>query len=1045
MELTDRKPQPLPAAAPPRSDVRRAGVAVRPLLAILLLSLVVGVMAYQAPPAGQVAVGWFGDRLFLNTYPGLSQVATERGDLFADELAPDSPTARGRWTRQHAQITLPNIGRGADLELTITAQGWPADALDAAVVQPIVEVHADGTPIGSFTPTDAWETYTLRVPATLRQGSDLTLNLFSSHIFTGTERFGPDPRPKGVRLATLDVRAAADDPTALYPPAWPAVGLLMLCAGLLFMLVGRVIRNVPAIYALTAVGVGLAGIGLAAARIWMAAALSVALVVLLIALALTWQGPALAYVRALVRRYAQGPALSYGLVGVALVFLGYLLAELFVWFGTFGQPLFWQIFPDSLLYGLLAAGLVGLGLTLGREGLPRLADNGVGLIGSRRGALTLLSLFGVIWLVYIAFVNARLPYVGHADYSDNAVVARNLAAGRGWVVDYVTQFFELRASLTRPQETWPLLQPVWIAPFFVLFGPTEWAAKIPNLIFSAILLGMVYAIGARVWDRRVGLTAAIFTLTNYLFFRLAIYVTNDLGFVVFSMGAIYALYRSQEGHGDTGTRGHGDALPTKDKGPTTNAGHPASGRRPSSFILHPSSFVLRPSSFVLRPSSFILRPSSFILHPSSFALRLSSALSLQPSALKWLLLSGALTGLMMLQKPSGAMIAVGMGFWLIWQTVKGNLQKERLGPTAILPFALAILRSVLPWTVVALVVLSPYVVRNMLEFGKPVFSTENYDAWVLGYRGPSGDAWAEIYRVFTPELGGPGNPDRSWILRWGFDATLEKFQTQVRELRNYLMPIWPGLPGWPGQLFSQSDCSTPASCKNIVSDLGAWLALVGIIGAIRFRRRLISLLAFAFAPYIVFMLTYWRTDEERYWVMLVPWLVLFAAWIIWAVYDKLAEVGDRRWAPLGLILAVAMIAVVVGYSRPDITDKVVNEPGPLVWTPDLAAYAWLDANIPPDTAVMTRIPWQLNWHTERPAVMIPNTGDLDLLLEIARHYNAEYLVLENQLRVKGDAGQLLSPLLRPGAAPVGTVIEGFTLVYASPTDDFRAFIYRFPE
>jgi 4-amino-4-deoxy-L-arabinose transferase-like glycosyltransferase len=987
MELTDRKPQPLPAAVPPRPGVSRAGIAVRPLLAILLLSLVVGIMAYQAPPAGRVAVGWLGDRLFLSTSPGLSQEAIDRGDLFADELAPDSPTARARWTRQHARIVLPNIGRGADLELTITAQGWPADALGVAVAQPTVTIQADGSPIGSFTPTNAWATYTLRIPASVRRNSDLTIDLFNSHTFTGTERFGPDPRPKGVRLAALDVRAAADDPTALYPPAWPAVVLLLLCAGLLFVLVHRLVRSIPAVYAITAVGVGAAGIGLAAMRIWMAAALSVALALLLVALAISWQGPALNYLRRLVRRYAEGPALSYGLIGVALVFLGYLLAELFVWFGSFGRPLFWQIFPDSLLYGLLAAGLIGLGLTLGRDGLPRLADNIVALIGSRRGALTLLALFGAVWLAYIGFINARLPYVGHADYSDNAVVARNLAAGRGWVVDYVTQFFTLRDGLTRPQETWPLLQPVWIVPFFALFGPTAWAAKLPNLIFSAILLVMIYAIGARIWDRRVGLTAALFTLTNYLFFRLAIYVTNDLAFVVFSMGAIYALYRSQE----SGVRNQ----------------ESGDGRRRTTDSRRAS--------------------------PSPRHL-------VTPSPLRWLLLSGVLTGLMMLQKPSGAMIAVGMGLWLIvMQHAACTMQQYQ---------RTALQRAVLiigAWSVVALVVLSPYLVRNMLEFGKPVYSTESYDAWVLGYRGPSGDAWAEIYRVFTPELGGPGNPDRSWILRWGFDATFDKFMTQVRELRNYLMPIWPGLPSWPGQLFSQSDCSIPANCKNIVSVLGAWLALIGVIGAIRFRRRLIGLLALTFAPYIVFMLTYWRTDEERYWVMLIPWLALLAAWMVWAIYDKLAEIGDRRWAPLGLILAVAMIAIVTGYSRPDITNKVVNEPGPTVWAPDLAAYAWLDANIPADAAVMTRIPWQLNWHTERPAVMIPNTGDMDMLLTIARHYGAEYLVLENQLRVKGDAGQLLSPLLRPGDAPVGTVIEGFTLVYASPTDDFRAFIYRFPE
>jgi hypothetical protein len=346
------------------------------------------------------------------------------------------------------------------------------------------------------------------------------------------------------------------------------------------------------------------------------------------------------------------------------------------------------------------------------------------------------------------------------------------------------------------------------------------------------------------------------------------------------------------------------------------------------------------------------------------------------------------------------------------------------------------LAPALLWAALALLILSPYLVRNMALFGKPVYSTESYDAWVLGYPGNSGDAWEEIYRVFTPDLGGPGVPDRSWILRWGFDKTLAKLQTQAEELRDYLMPVWRGLPAGVAWLFSDSER------KNLISDIGAWLALIGVLAALRFRRRLLGLLAMAFAPYMAFMLTYWRADEHRYWVMLIPWLALLAAWMIWSGYDKLASVGDRRWAPLGLILAALAIAGVVGFSRPDIANKVRNEPG--VWAPDLAAYAWLDASLPADTVVMTRIPWQLNWHTRRPAVMIPNTDDRALLLMIARHYGASYLVLENQQRVKGDAGRLLAPLL-DHANQVGQVIDGFELVYASPTADFRAFVYRIPD
>lgn len=969
MGLADPPPNALLHSAASARSVSWFGTWITTLAVVLALSVAVGVMAYQAPPTGRVLIGWLGDRLFLNATPGLGSDAVRRGDFFADDLTPDSPTLRSRWTRRYARMTLPNIGAGADLEVSLTVLGWPADAIGVEVAQPTVTVAADGTPVGQFQPVSSWATYRFHIPAGVRREADLTLELFSSHTFTDTVRFGVDPRPKGVRLAEVRVQAA-NTLTAVYPPAWRAVGLLAVCTSLLYLILTRLTANPPLIYVLTALGVALAGAGLAYARIWMGAALSVALLGLALAALVVWSAPLLRLARALIRRYAYGRALGYGLVTAALVLLVYSLAGLLTWIGASGRRLFWQIFPDSLLYALLGAGLLALAFVLGRNGLPRLTEVLVDGLRSRRGSRLLLLLFGVIWLGYAAWVVARMPYVGHADYADNAVVARNLVAGRGWVVDYVTQFYRLHDGLTRPQETWPLLQPVWIAPFFLIFGPNNWAAKLPNLVFDAILLVLVYHIGSWFWDRRVGLTAAIFVLTNYLFFRLTIYVTSDLAFVVFCLGALYALYRSQ----DLPPSADGPPL-LADRGTT----HPNPQRR-------------------------------------------------------WLLLAGALTGLMMLQKPAGAMIALGMGLWLLLQRWKarGDIFRRQTALVALR----RLIGPVALWSGLALLILSPYLVRNMLLFGQPVYSTERYDAWVLGYLGNSGDAWEEIYRVFVPELGGPGLPDRSWILRWGFDKTLAKLATQAEELRDYVMPVWHGLPAELRWVFGDHER------KNLASDIGAWLGLIGVVGSLRFRRRLLGLLAFAFAPYVILMLTYWRTDEHRYWVMLIPWIALFGAWALWAGYDQLATLHDRRWAPLGLILVLAVAGGVVNFSRPDIANKVRNEPQ--IWAPDLAAYAWLATHTPPSTAVMTRVPWQLNWHTGRPAVMIPNTDDRELLLWIARFYGAKYLVLENQQRVKSDAGRLLAPLM-DRSNQVGDVVEGFELVYASPTPDFRAFIYRIPE
>ncbi|MCX7859089.1 MAG: glycosyltransferase family 39 protein [Chloroflexus sp.] len=917
---------------------------LRALLLILALALLAGAMAYQAPPQGRVAIGWPGDRLFFGVSPGLGIEPVQRGELFADELTPDSPTDRSRWTRERAVLVLPNVGAGSPLQVTLVAQGWPA----GAGAQPVVTVTIDDSVVGEFTPTGAWAEYTFAVPGIAHQHGDLTITLQTSATLADSR----DPRQKGVRLAEVRI-APASEPAPLLPPAWPAVALLGWNAVLLYILLARLRLSPALVYGGTAVGIGAAAIGLALARIWMAAILNVAMTGLLTLLVIAYRQPLVALIQMLVRRYSQGRALGYGLVGVALLCFGYVLLHAINWAAAAGVRLFWQTFPDSLLLALLGTALMALALNYGRAGLPRLSDAIVDWFAARRGAWLVLGVFALVWLGFEAVVAATLPYVGHADYSDNAIVARNLVRGRGWVVDYISQFYYRYDSLTRPQETWPLLQPVWIAPFFALFGPTAWAAKMPNFIFDLILLSLIYAVGSWLWDRRVGVTAVVLVLTNYLFFRLSIYVTNDLGFVVFNMAAIAALLRSQT--------------------------DPARRWR-------------------------------------------------------WLLISAVCTGLMMLQKPSGAMFALGMGLWQL------SLVANELRTASDWPHVWQRLRTglapVIVWSAIALLVLSPYLARNLILFGKPVYSTESYDAWVLDYRGVSGDAWSEIYRVFAPEWDGPGLPDRSWILRWGFDATQTKFETQVRELRAYLMPAWPGAPAPLAALFSHE------ANKNILTPLGAWLALAGLLAAAAYRRRWLSLILFAYTPYILFMLTYWRANEERYWVMIIPWLALLAAWMIWAGYDKLAAIGDRRWAPLGLVLAVAAIVTIVAGSQADIADKVRNEPR--IWQQDLAAYEWLHANTPPDAVIMTRLPWQVNWHTERPAVMIPNTGDRDLLLEIARYYGAQYLVLENQMRVKGDVGRLLAPLMDHANQP-GMVIDGFELLYASPTPDFRAFIYRIPD
>ncbi|MGQ9547693.1 MAG: ArnT family glycosyltransferase [Roseiflexus sp.] len=915
------------------------------LALIIALAILAGIFAYQAPVSATILVGWFGDRLFLQASEGAG--TADRYTFYGDELTADARSGRSRWTHQGARVDLAGVGGGA-LIVTVRAQGWPSDALNSATRQPEVIVAADDVPIGRFAPDEQWAEYEFVVPVEVRRSADLSLTFTASDVFTSTGIY-TDPRPKGVRIESISVRSSGDGlfMPVVAPVFWLAVsGIIWFVA-----LAGLTRRPTGAFVVATSLVCGTA-VALAALRIWTVALLPWFAGVG--AFLLVWQRrvPLIRHPLQLMRRFAWGTSLGYGLVGAVAVWL---IATVMHNAPPSPRPeWFWESFPDSLVYTLITGGILALALIYGRNGLPRLVEHIVEVIGSRRGAALLLALTLVVWMGYLGSVVLALPYVGHADYADNAVVARNLLAGRGWTVDYVTQFYRLYDGVTRPQETWPLLQPVWVALSFAMFGVSAWAAKVPNLLFMTLLALAVYRAGSLLWDRRVGLFAVILLITGHLYFKLVIYVTNDLGFALFAFGALVTLYR---------------------------------------------------------------------------AWGISAAGMPERRVMLLTVVSGVLTGLMLLQKPgSGGLIALGMGLWFLW---------VRLDT---LPRTLASLRRqiapVMLWVIVAFVLLSPYLVRNMLTFGVPFYSTESKDAWVLEYT-----MWDQIYAVYTTEegLSGLGVPDRSWILRWGFDRTLVKLERQMQALRDYLIPSWERAPFGMGEWFGRADK------KRLLFETGAWLALFGAVGAVVAQRRLMMLLGSAFMPYTLFLIVYWHTNEERYWVVLMPWLVLFAAAALWSIYERIAGISNGRWTPIGLLTVVVLTTATISPSWPEIAEKVRDEPN--LYRADLDAYAWLQRSTSPDAVVMTRNPWQLNWHSERPALMIPYTTDRETFLQLARRYRVRYLVLDTLQRPEPEVQRMLDAMI---ADPT----LGFREVYRTTTyrADFRGVtkelttvVYAFPE
>ncbi len=199
-----------------------------------------------------------------------------------------------------------------------------------------------------------------------------------------------DARPKGIRLEHVGLRE--DAPGLTWPAALPLV-LLLVAGGLWLLALAALTRRPTLAFVLTILLISAAAIGLALARAWAAALLPWLACAAVLALLYAYRAWLLGLLGKLLGRYSRGAALNYGLVALAAAWLAYVIIRAGLTLQPPGTRIFRDTFPDSLLLGLLGMGLLLLALVLGREGLPRLANRLVRLIGSRRGAALLLGLF----------------------------------------------------------------------------------------------------------------------------------------------------------------------------------------------------------------------------------------------------------------------------------------------------------------------------------------------------------------------------------------------------------------------------------------------------------------------------------------------------------------------------------------------------------------------------------------------------------------------------------------------------------------------------
>ena len=105
----------------------------------------------------------------------------------------------------------------------------------------------------------------------------------------------------------------------------------------------------------------------------------------------------------------------------------------------------------------------------------------------------------ILIAVFIAAISLRLYFAwqivnpGHGDPAYYMSLAKNLASGQGFVIDYIWHFLTPWQSLTHyANDFWMPLTSVIISTFLILFGKSLLVALLPSMIFGAGLALVTY-------------------------------------------------------------------------------------------------------------------------------------------------------------------------------------------------------------------------------------------------------------------------------------------------------------------------------------------------------------------------------------------------------------------------------------------------------------------------------------------------------------------------------------------------------------------------
>ena len=139
----------------------------------------------------------------------------------------------------------------------------------------------------------------------------------------------------------------------------------------------------------------------------------------------------------------------------------------------------------------------------------------------------------IFWMVFCFLVliyklGEVPPY--HAD--ENFYVESSLRMVESG--DYITPVYHEKKRFAKP-----ILYYWMVASSYKIFGVSLTTARVPSVLFGTLSVGLVFLLGCRLFDSRVGLFSALILPSIYLHFQISRWSTTDMALSFFVLLSIY--------------------------------------------------------------------------------------------------------------------------------------------------------------------------------------------------------------------------------------------------------------------------------------------------------------------------------------------------------------------------------------------------------------------------------------------------------------------------------------------------------------------------